>query len=265
MKFRLPIIILKVGLGLGLSWGAEPVIQDSAQTSVLVCGGALMVRDRFPGDSDRIIREHFAGCRRLVLVLHATHPQDRDKMEGRLQAAFAHLGLTFAESLHRLDAVGAKASLEAADGIFVGGGETFVLLAELQQTGQLGVIQKRVRAGVPFLGVSAGANIAGMVIGTTNDFPTAEIASRSGLALLPVTINPHHPLALELGDFEGRSQKITAYLRFNPEEFVLGLGNASLVRWHHGRGALVAGSAWIYHSGRRRELTLGEAVPELVR
>ena len=225
----------------------------------------MMNGDHFADSTLPVMREHYRGCRRIALVLHASHPADRDRMEARLRAAFAHLGVAAAESLHRRDAAGAREQLLAADGIFVGGGETFVLLGELHRTGQLALIRARVRAGVPYAGSSAGANIAGLIIGTTNDFPAAEIPSREALGLLPATINPHHPLPAEKSDYESRVGKIRIYLRFNPNETVLALANASMVRLHAGRAELVAGTGWIHSSAGQRELKLGEPVPELGR
>jgi dipeptidase E len=155
--------------------------------------------------------------------------------------------------------------LRTADAIFVGGGETFVLVAELHRTGQLAVIRERTLAGVPFGGSSAGANVAGLIIGTTNDFPVADIPSREALGLLPVTINPHHPLPEQKADYEARVGKIRAYLKFNPTERVLALANASMVRLHRGRAALIAGTGWIYTTAGMRALKIGEPVPELAR
>jgi dipeptidase E len=244
--------------------GAPPKLQASPQASVLVVGGTMMNGDHFADSVLPALREHYRGCRKVALVLHASHPSERDKMEVRLVRAFAHIGVPAAQSLHRRDAAGARELLATADAIFVGGGETFVLLAELHRTGQLVLIRERVCAGVPYAGSSAGANIAGLIIGTTNDFPVADIPSRESLALLPVTINPHHPLPATKGEYAGRIDKIKSYLQFNPDETVLGLANASIVRLYAGRATLVAGRAWIYQTAGARELKLGEAVPELV-
>jgi dipeptidase E len=223
----------------------------------------MMNGDHFANNVLAAMREHYAGCRNVALVLHASHPADRDRMEVRLQRAFAHVGVPRAESLHRHDDAGARAWLGTAEAIFVGGGETFVLLRELTRTGQLELIRERALAGVPFGGVSAGANVAGIIIGTTNDFPVTDIPSRDALGLIPATINPHHPLPAEKIDYDARVGKIGIYLRFNPDETVLALGNASIVRLHQGRAALVAGSGWIYKTSATRRLELGESVSEL--
>lgn len=243
---------------------AAPTWQTSPRASVLVSGGAMMNGDHFSDAVLPAMREHYAGCKKVALVLHASHPADRDRMEARLAKAFAHLGVPAAESLHRRDDAGALSLLREVDAIFVGGGETFVLVRELARTGQLALIRERTLAGIPYGGASAGANVAGLVIGTTNDFPVADIPSRDAFALLPVTINPHHPLPEPKADWDARAGKIAGYLKFNPNELALGLANAAMVRLHRGETKLVVGRAWLYKVGvPPRELVMGERVPEL--
>jgi dipeptidase E len=242
---------------------AAPPWHTSPQASVLVCGGSMMNGDHFADSVLPAMREHYAGRTKVALVLHASHPDDRDRMEARLRTAFAHVGVPEAVSLHRHDASGARTLLRTADAIFVGGGETFVLLRELTRTGQLEIIRQRTLAGIPYGGSSAGANIAGLIIGTTNDFPVADIPTRDALALIAATINPHHPLPATKADYDARVGKIKIYLRFNPGETVLALGNASIVRLHGGAAKLVAGAAWIYREGLLREVAPGVAIPEL--
>ncbi len=243
---------------------AAPAWQTSSRASVLVSGGAMMNGDHFNDAVLPAMREHYAGRAKVALVLHASHPSDHDRMEARLVKAFAHLGVPKAESLHRRDEAGASALLREADAIFVGGGETFVLLRELTRTGQLALIRERVLAGVPYGGASAGANVAGLIIGTTNDFPVADVPSRNALALLPVTLNPHHPVPEPKPEWDARAGKIAGYLKFNPEEQVLGLANAAMVRLHGNEAKLVVGRAWLYRKGAApRELVLGERIAEL--
>jgi len=256
---------LGLALGLAASLGAAPGWHTSPRASVLVVGGSMMNGDQFADSVLPAMRAHYAGCQKVALVLHPSHPTERDRMETRLAKAFAHVGVPAAESLHRRDEAGARELLRTADAIFVGGGETFVLLAELHRSGQLALIRERVLAGVPFGGSSAGANVAGLVIGTTNDFPVTDVPSREALGLLPVSINPHHPLPGQKADYDARVGKILGYLKFNPGETVLALANASIVRLHAGRAALVAGEGWIYTRAGQRPLKREETVPELSR
>ena len=236
----------------------------AAAPSVLVSGGSMMNGDHFADSTLDVMRRHYAGCKKVVLVLHASHPTERDRMEKRLQEAFAHIGVPAAESLHRHDAAGARALLEEADGIFIGGGETFVLLGELYRTGQLELIRRRVAAGVPYGGSSAGANVAGLRIGTTNDFPVAEIPSRTSLGVFPAVINPHHPAPATKADFDGRAGKIKIYLQFNPAETVVALANTSIARLHDGKVTLETGLGWVYRSDGVRPLVPGDEMPELI-
>lgn len=241
-----------------------PLAAFAASPSVLVCGGNMMNGNHFADVALPALRAHYAGCKNIVLVLHATLPADRYKMERRLQEAFDHLNGAKAQSLDHFSPAGQKALLESADGIFVGGGETFVLLHDLYLLGQLDVIRARVAAGVPYGGSSAGANVAGLLIGTTNDFPVSEIPSREALRIFPAVINPHHPTPETKPEFEGRAGKIKGYLQFNPMETVLGIAEKSAVRLHDGRVTLEFGQAWVYRSGSTRALKPGEEVTELM-
>ena len=117
---------------------------------------------------------------------------------------------------------------------------------------------------MPYGGSSAGANVAGLLIGTTNDFPVSEIPSREALRIFPAVINPHHPTPETKPEFEGRAGKIKGYLQFNPMETVLGIAEKSAVRLHDGRVTLEFGQAWVYRSGSTRALKPGEEVTELM-
>lgn len=236
----------------------------AAAPSVLVCGGSMMNGNHFADSVLPAMREHYAGVRSVVLVLHASHPDDRDRMEARLKQAFEHLAGIKAESLHRRDADGQRRMLEEAESYFVGGGETFVLLGELYRLGQIEIIRRRVAAGVPYGGSSAGANVAGLLIGTTNDFPVAEIPTRTALGIFPAVINPHHPTPDTKADYDGRVGKIGIYLQFNPGEAVVGLANASIARLHNGRVTVGAGTAWVHRRGLSKVYTRGDEMGELV-
>jgi len=263
--FQFILLSALLGAASSLALRAEsPLFRTSPGASVMVIGGSMMNGDQFADSTLPSMREHFLKCRTIALVLHATLPADRDTMEKRLRAAFLHLGGQKAESLHQHDEKSARLLLQSADGIFVGGGETFVLLRELYLKGHLELIRERVLAGAPYAGSSAGANVAGLLIGTTNDFPTAEVPSRASLAVFPAVINPHHPDRRNRGDFDTRAAKIGNYLKHNPAETVVALGDAAMARLHGGKVTLVAGNGWIYRSKGSEELKVGEVIAGLV-
>jgi dipeptidase E len=255
------LFIMTLGL-LSTAFGrsASPDWMTSPSASVLAVGGAMMNGNHFADDTLPAMREHYADTKTVALVLHPSHPADRDKMEARLQEAFRHLGGQEAFSLHRFDTAEANRRLVEADAIFVGGGDTFVLLRELYATGQLDLIRQRVLAGVPLAGSSAGANICGVVIGTTNDFPVTDIPTRRALAILPVVINPHHPRLDQQPDHDSRAGKIGNYLRWNPTERVIALGDRAMLRLHAGKLTIALGPAWEYRHGKTTPLEVGQAL-----
>lgn len=86
----------------------------------------------------------------------------------------------------------ARTAVEQCDSIFVGGGNTFRLLAELYRQDLMPLIRRRVQEGLPYLGISAGSNVAGPTIMTTNDMPITMPPSLEALGLFPYQINPHY-------------------------------------------------------------------------
>lgn len=232
----------------------------SPHASVLAVGGSMMNGNHFADATLDAMREQYAGTKTVALVLHPSQVPDRDKMERRLKEAFQHLGGQEAFSLHRFDAAEANRRLAAADAIFVGGGDTFMLLRELYETGQLGIIRQRVLEGVPLAGSSAGANICGPVIGTTNDFPVTDVPTRRSLAIIPVVINPHHPRADQQPEHDSRAWKIRNYLRWNPTERVVALGDRAMIRLHKGELTIALGPAWEYRHGKTTPLNTGDTL-----
>jgi dipeptidase E len=85
-----------------------------------------------------------------------------------------------------------------ADAIFVGGGNTWQLLRDLKDKGLLRPIREAVNGGVPYIGSSAGSNIAGLTIGNTNDMPAAECYGLDALGLIPFNLNPHYQDSVKL-------------------------------------------------------------------
>jgi dipeptidase E len=82
--------------------------------------------------------------------------------------------------------------LDAADALFVGGGNTYALVKRLREAGLLEAVRARVQAGLPYLGASAGANLAGPTILTTNDWNVVGLHAFEALGLVPFNINPHY-------------------------------------------------------------------------
>jgi dipeptidase E len=122
-------------------------------------------------------------------------------------------------------------ALQMADFIITGGGNTFQLLNFLQINNLIDVIIRRVKQGIPYIGWSAGANIACPTIGTTNDMPIIEPASFNALNLVPFQINPHYLDAHPDGHAgETREARILEYIEVNSNRYVLGLREGSILQ-----------------------------------
>jgi dipeptidase E len=125
----------------------------------------------------------------------------------------------------------ARVAVAQAEAVFVGGGNTFRLLATLQNLGILPQIRARVLGGMPYIGSSAGSNLACPTIRTTNDMPIVEPRSFEALGLVPFQLNPHYldPVAGSTHMGETREQRLREYLEEN-DRTVVGLREGAWLR-----------------------------------
>lgn len=132
-----------------------------------------------------------------------------------------------------------KQAIAQAEAIFVGGGNTFLLTKTLYELELIESLRAAVVAGTPYLGSSAGSNITGLSIGTTNDMPIVYPPSFEALALVPFNINPHYldpdPNSKHQG--ESRATRINEFHFQNPQA-VIGLREGSWLRLEHKKLAL---------------------------
>lgn len=184
--------------------------------------------------AEREIAEFMRGVSRLLFVPFALH--DRSAYANRVRARFARVGISVV-SLH--EAANPVAAVNEAQAMFVGGGNTFRLLATLQQLELLTTLRARVAAGMRYMGSSAGSNIAAPTIRTTNDMPIVEPASFEALGLVAFQINPHFvdadPDSTHMG--ETREERIAQFHEEN-ETPVIGLREGAMVQIENGIATL---------------------------
>lgn len=132
-------------------------------------------------------------------------------------------------SIHRTeDPVGA---VDQAEAIVVGGGNTFHLVHMMHEKGVMDAIRKKVLSGTPYIGWSAGSNVACPSLKTTNDMPIIEPSSFETLGVVRFQINPHYTDAIIPNhNGETREERIREFLMANPDMIVVGLKEGTMLR-----------------------------------
>src|SRR3954452_15336798 len=176
------------------------------------------------------IRTFLGSSKRVLFFPFAL--QDRDAYAAKVKASFAAIGFSVASAHNATDP---EKALEEADAIFIGGGNTFRLLKALQDLEFIEPIRRRVKNGAPYMGSSAGSNVAGPTIKTTNDMPIVQPRSFDSLGLVPFQMNPHYldpdPNSRHMG--ETREERIQQFLEENDTP-VIGLREGAMLRIENG-------------------------------
>ena len=149
-----------------------------------------------------------------------------DDYEKKVEERFSEIG-HHVTSIHRFD--DPKKAVEEAEAIVIGGGNTWKLVQMLHQNQLMGAIRKKVLSGTPFVGWSAGSNVACPTLRTTNDMPIIHPVSFDTLHLVPFQINPHYLDAHPEGHGgETREDRIREFIEINPDVYVVGLREGTM-------------------------------------
>ena len=177
------------------------------------------------------IRAFLGSARHVAFVPFAAH--DHAAYTTKVRERLARMELQVTQ-------VRTGADLDHAEAVFVGGGNTFRLLESMYATGVLEAIRRRVRDGMPYMGSSAGSNVAGPTIKTTNDMPIVYPRSFDALGFVPFQLNPHYldpePGSTHKG--ETREQRLLEFLEENVTP-VVAIREGSAIRVEDGVATIV--------------------------
>ncbi|BAV07909.1 dipeptidase E [Filimonas lacunae] len=137
-----------------------------------------------------VVTELFAGADEIIFIPYARPGGiSHDDYTANAAAFFANAGI-YVRGLHTFD--NPAEAIAQGKGFFTGGGNTFLLVKQLHELQLMHVLEQAVKKGAPYLGTSAGSNIGGVNMQTTNDMPIVYPPSFATMGLVPFNLNPHY-------------------------------------------------------------------------
>lgn len=180
------------------------------------------------------LKLHFKNCKTILFIPYArpsgiTHEEYTQKTA----SAFAKINISI-KGIHEYE--NPALAIQNAEGIFTGGGNTFLLVKQLYHEKIMTTLKETLEKGTPYLGTSAGSNIAGLSMQTTNDMPIVYPPSFQTLGLIPFNLNVHFldtdSQSTHMG--ETRETRINEFHQFNNFP-VLGLKEGSWLEIKEGK------------------------------
>ncbi|EJL67081.1 peptidase E [Flavobacterium sp. CF136] len=173
-----------------------------------------------------VLQSHFKDCKSILFIPYARPGGiSHDEYTQKVSEAFQTISISV-KGIHEFE--NAENAIKNAEGIFTGGGNTFLLVTQLYRNNIMQVLSETVKNGTPYLGTSAGSNICGLSMQTTNDMPIIYPPSFQTLGLIPFNLNPHYldPELQSKHMGETRETRIKEFHAFNNTP-VLGLREGS--------------------------------------
>ncbi|MBP4136649.1 dipeptidase PepE [Flavobacterium geliluteum] len=172
------------------------------------------------------LQQHFKDCKTILFIPYARPSGiSHEEYTQKVTAAFAKINIEV-KGIHEFE--NPQSAIKNAEGIFTGGGNTFLLVTQLYKNDLMQILSETVKKGTPYLGTSAGSNICGLSMQTTNDMPIIYPPSFQTLGLISFNLNPHYldPENQSTHMGETRETRIKEFHAFNAIP-VLGLREGS--------------------------------------
>jgi len=236
---------------------------SEAAKRILLISNSTLHGSSYLDHAENEIRDFLKDAKSLLFVPYALF--DRDEYAAMAAERFQRMGYELLSVHAAADPIRA---VNNTDAIFIGGGNTFRLLKTLYETQLLEPIRQRVANGLPYIGSSAGSNVAGPTIKTTNDMPIVQPPSFDALGLVSFQINPHYldpdPNSRHMG--ETREKRLQEFLEENDTP-VLGLREGAMALCENGQTILKGSTgARIFRRGMAPVETLpSDRLDELLR
>ncbi len=178
-----------------------------------------------------------AGVEEVAFVPYAAVTFSYEAYEAKVAARFEQIGVRVRSVHGQSDP---REAIRRAQAICVGGGNTFALAKKMQEQGLVREIADKIASGTPYVGWSAGSNVACPTICTTNDMPIVQPESFDAIGAVKFQINPHYLDANPEGHAgETREQRIMEYIEANPDRWVAGLREGCMLHLRDGRMELI--------------------------
>ncbi len=214
-----------------------------------------------------LIKGHLGAIKKVLFIPYAAVTISYDEYTETVRRAFKSANIDV-HGIHEFeDPLNAIRNSQA---ITVGGGNTFRLLERLYHFNLLDGIRSKTASGAPYIGWSAGSNIAGISIKTTNDMPIVEPNSFNALNLVPFQLNPHYSEYRVPGhNGESREQRIAEFMKIEQQVPVVGLveGTGLLIRGTaidlvQGQG--VSANGYLFKSGTKTQFCNKDDIRKLL-
>lgn len=212
--------------------------------------------------SRELIYQHLSGLSEIVFIPYAGVTVSQSDYTQKVADALPELCIIGIQ-----DFADPRKAIENAEAVMVGGGNTFNLLSLLYKHDLMDLLSNKLHKGMAYVGWSAGSNICGQSIRTTNDMPIIQPPSFDALNVLPFQLNPHyidkHPPGF---NGETRDQRLQEFTTLNPNTPVVALKEGSALRFIDDDLALIADEdAYVFLGDTKHAVAPGQKLNHLLR
>ena len=208
-----------------------------------------------------LIDDHVKEAGELLFIPYAGVTVSWDDYLAKVQSALPNIHI---KSIHHYE--DPITAVREAQAIAVGGGNTFNLLHTLYENNLIEAIRERVNEGMPYIGWSAGSNICGNSIRTTNDMPIIQPKSFDALQLVPFQLNPHYSDYQPPGfNGETRAERLAEFLILNPNMPVVGIREGSALKYEGDSLSVVGHTEGVlFMSAETKTIKVGQDISYLL-